>query len=126
MSDASLLAMAERLIAKRGRSVTIERDTASTLAQAGKPWRGREIESDEEGVSCVILPMDRTSFSDGMRYANGEPMKESDEKAYVKGSVAEIEPGNRIVDGDATYTVMQVKQYRPGSTSILWDLWVRR
>jgi len=125
--DIEMRDTALELIDEFGRTVILRQRRAEEAADPSKPWRGSEVESADTSVRCVILPLTRQAFNDGDRYANGDVIRADDQRAYIApGSFSGLAPGDVIVDGEARWMVMQVREYRPGEATLLWELWVRR
>lgn len=128
MSDATLASTAQRLIAKRGKSMTLRRKRGDTYVDPAKPWRGHLDDSSDLTVNAVVVPLEQRQNA-GDRWQDGSVIRLDDQEAYVSGPAVtsgDIRPGDMLIDGSTTYQIRDARQYAPGSTSILWKLGVRR
>lgn len=112
-----LQATALRLIDRFGRSVTLSR-TALGSGPAHKPGTG-----STSTYSCRAVFQDYSNFE-----RDGTLILAGDRKVLVaaKGLSIEPQPGDKLIDGLDTYTVVRPSPIAPGATPLLYTLQVRR
>ena len=126
MSTASLIAMATRLIAKKG-SVTTLRVFPAGTPNATKPWRpGAATPTDHTGLKMAFVPY---GGKPSMSYADGSLARLGDLVAYVSAENIPAVPdlGSHLVRADGSvWAVMAKVDYEQEGTIIAYELWVRR
>lgn len=116
MSQTTLAATAQRLIAKNGRSVTLRKESRTPKDQA-KPWRGTDCNDTDITVTAVIVDYTEADI-------DGERIKRGDRRALVS-TTTDIRQWDLMIDGDEHYRIQNVEQIKPGSVDILWKLQLR-
>ena len=123
---ADFAALALKLIAKHGRKVSLQRDTGTTLVEAGKPWRG--VTPSLSLTATVAFFIDTTAADLLARVTAVSRLVLSTvetEKtvALVPGTVA-VEPtiSMQLVDGTKTWAIKKVSKVEQGSKVALYVL----
>ena len=106
-------ATAIRLIAKYGRSLTLKSEALSG-ASAWSPT----VTSTSTTVIGVVVDY-RQSDIDGTLILSG------DKKIIISSSVVPTAAG-RIADGSLEYSIIDVKEIKPGSTAVLYVIQARK
>ncbi len=123
----NFVALADRLVKKHGRTVSIRRQVGETLKEAGKPWLGTVVDTQDTRTVAVFLDNDSR---DMLLMLPGEAdqrttlEREIDRVVFIpaQGLSFDIEIEHQIVDGDKVWEITQVNLIRPGPTKILWKL----
>ncbi|PZQ46172.1 MAG: hypothetical protein DI551_05695 [Micavibrio aeruginosavorus] len=114
MSYAPLAATAQRLIAAKGRSVILRRKNSGTF----NPSTG---EITGGGVSDTPVMTVFTQYK--AVEIDGEIIRRTDSRVLIAGT--EPKKDDRIIDGDLTYTVIDIETVKPGDTALLWKAQAR-
>ncbi len=117
-------AVAARLIAKRGRLITL-RKTSRTLANAAKPWDGMTENDTDITVKGVILENEVVETGDTL-------VPISDQIAYVAPSTVELANANadletydQLIDsGTVAWKINKVEELKPGDDSVLFKIFI--
>lgn len=121
MNYTALAAMATKLLAKNGASMTFERDS-TRAADPTKPWRGPDpnptvppdpADAKTITANAVIVPLEiDDEKNSGVRI----PMKST---MYVEAALAEADTYNRVNDGENTWKICDVQPLRPAGPGSL-------
>jgi hypothetical protein len=116
-----LAALAQRLIDKNGREITVQHFPTGDLADADKPWRPDASDATEQGAKAVFLDY-------SIKEIDGTNVLMGDQKMYASPlALGEFSPavGDLVVDGSVTYTIKNVKPLQPGDTMVLYEAQLR-
>lgn len=124
----SKVLLAERLIGKFGRTVTLVRRDR-TSGDAAQPWRGPADPGTDESVTLKAVLLDFDSEN-----VDGRLVRHDDMKALVAAkdvtdalpAAALIEEYDRLVDGTFEWAIQGVKSLQPGDTRIAYELHLRK
>ncbi len=127
-SYASKVLLAERLIGKYGREVTLVRRDR-TPADSDKPWRGPADPGTDETVTLKVVIVEFDSEA-----VDGTVIRRDDMRALVAAkdvtdalpTAAAIEEYDRLLDGDDEWGIERAKKYKPGDTVIAYELHLRK
>lgn len=115
------LALALRLITKKGRPVTIRR-VINVTADATKPWKKTGSTNEDHATVAVEIPF-ASEIPEGVKRTR------DDKKFIVAASGLEIDltPSDFLVDQDGTvYSIQNPIPVRPGDATVIWDVMVRK
>lgn len=121
--------LADRLIRKNGRAVSIRRLTA-TSADPAKPWLAVEATASETTTFAVF---DRESaFEQFVRLASGREtpvrsnVERSDLRAIIPAKGLSTIPAvaDKLVDGDDVYEITKIDPIRPGDAAVAYFLYL--
>lgn len=108
---------AQQLIAKFGRIVTLRR--LPQTVPSGAPWDANTGTTVDTAVSAVLLDVEASQV-------DGTTIMAADKRAYIAAlDAADINTGDRLVDGAVVWQVMRAAQLKPGNTAYLWTLQLR-
>lgn len=117
--------LAERLINKHGRDVTL-RKLSRVLEDADKPWRGTDV---DPAVGYEFEHVVRAVFTDyNEDEIDGDEVRRGDKRLLV---AAKSVPGvdllkaDSLLDEGSVYGIIRGNLLRPGTTEILYDFQVR-
>lgn len=123
------IALAQRLIAKRGESVTLV-GYAATPTDPAKPWEAPGTPATRS-VKGVFLPIGASTPA--LAYQNGSTSKVGDLRVYIASvdstgnAIPSIDLGSTITRGNGSvWTVANCTPLDPGGETVLYDLWVTR
>jgi hypothetical protein len=128
----SAIALAKRLIDKKGRAVKIRRPTGTALVDPAKPWLGPVDIASETSTKAVFTSMrDLEPF---VRLASGRetptrtPTEAGASVALVpaSGLSFEIEIDMLLVDGVTTHNITGIEKLQPGDAPVLYILTLAR
>lgn len=116
----SAIALAARLISKKGRAATIRR-LATTTPDASKPWRVDAAAPTDYPVRAVFLDYEKNEI-------DGTNVQAGDQKCLVAASGLAIEPAppDVVVDGAVVWTIVKTKPLRPGDDNVFFDIQLRK
>lgn len=118
---------AARLIAANGRSVTFLRHDA-TPADANKPWNGptdaRSAAAETSDQSAVMVePSGAVRL--GLSSAESDLVKRS-EKIFIVSASVDLLPFHEVLDEEVYWKITRIETLRPGSTTLLSLVGVKR
>ena len=122
--------LAERLIEKNGRTLTLVRSDRGNLVDPAEPWRdstdAAEITFDVIGV---FIEFEKENI-------DGEVVKRGDKQVLIAAKSVEDDSGGAsdidiedydfVLDGAVRWRIMQVELIEPGPLRIMYDIQVRR
>ena len=125
----SLRNLAERLIEKNGRTLTLVRLDQGNPADPAKPWR-ESTDADEITfpVLGVFIEFEKEDF-DGTLVRRGDKRVLVADQSVVDASTAsnlKIEDYDFIQDVSVRWKIMNVEAIEPGDLRIYYDLHVRQ
>lgn len=116
------VALAKRLIEKKGRTVTLRQGISPAPTDPDAPWRvGAPVEITKR-VKAVFLHYSQ-------KEVDGSRVRATDEKVLVAaGSLGSFVPavGTAILDGARTLRVESVEVVRPGDDAVVYELQARQ
>lgn len=124
----SAIALAKRLITKKGEAVTLRRFLEPT-ANPTKPWKPTEAapaSEDQTGVRMVFLDFDSIG-REPLQFEDGTQVKAGDKRLFVAalGLTFLPELDHTVVRGDGSkWTVKTRKSLNPNGRNIMFELWV--
>jgi hypothetical protein len=126
MDYARAVALAQRLILKNGRAIDVIR-FSPTAADANKPWRGPGTPTVAQTVSTTAVFLPHASLGDlGKLGIDEEMLKRVEQVALVAGGATDLSSFNAFVDGGSRWKIDWVRELKPGSTSVLYAIGVKR
>lgn len=111
-----LSAVAQRLLAKYGQSMTLSRDTPGSYDPATATVTNTTTTAADSGV---IFP-----YADGLSMVEGSLIQRGDQQVFINIATAP-RPADRLTVGAKVYNVINVKEIAPAGTSVLYELQVR-
>ena len=106
-----MVSTATRLISKYGRSMTLRSTT-----ETGDPWNPTQTNSDTAITGTVV---DYKSSE-----IDGDAIQTNDKRILID-STAVPTLQDKVVDGSVEYSIIDIREIKPGSTVVLYDLQVR-
>lgn len=118
----SAIALAQRLVLKNGRTVTLKR-RGTTEVDPAKPWLSVQPAPTSTDIS---LPAVFIEFRE--RQIDGEIVRQGDQMCLM--AAADIATGrpttdDTVQDGNVNWKIVNVSTIRPGTSDILYKLQVR-
>jgi hypothetical protein len=126
MDYARAVALAQRLINKNGRTITVER-LSSTPTDANKPWKGPSAPTVAGSAQPkgVFLPVSSASEL-GLFAPDDELLKRIEQLVLIAADgVNAFDTFHRISDG-VLYRIDWVRVLKPGDTVILYAMGIKR
>lgn len=126
----SLADVAERLIEKNGRTISLVRRDQGNPVDSAKPWRS-STEADEITVSVlgVVIKFEKEDF-------DGTLVRRGDKRALIaansvtdaggSASNLKIEDYDHIIDGTTRWKIIDAETVEPGDTRVYYDIQVRQ
>lgn len=124
MDYVKLAATAQRLIAKTGRTVTLQR-LSSEPGDPDKPWKGPgqpEVVQEKELKATFVPP----SAGLGRNLVDEELLKRSDQVALVAPSDINLEVFNLILDSGVKWRIEWMQTLMPAEQVLLYVFGVKR
>ena len=124
----SLVATALRLIVKKGRPITVFRETV-LVADATAPWSAVEGSKTSFTTSGVFQDPRNSekNFDFALKVQPGTDVERVDWHIYAPatGATFDPQPGDTVLDGSDTYRVVTCSPIKPGLETILYILQVQ-
>lgn len=120
----SAIALAKRLIAKKGQDVTLRGFTAGATPDPTKPWKPGTNTPVNQTVKAVFLDYEQ-------KYIDGAMIQTGDQKVYMPSSdTSEVaitpEEEGLVIRGAETWKIVRIKPLNPNGQSIMFELQVRQ
>jgi hypothetical protein len=120
------IALAQRLIEKKGRQVTFEK-LSGTVADATRPWKGAGTPTTEKTVKRKAVFLIHEGRRDlGYFGIDEELLKRVEQIVLVAPGTVDLTDFNSITDGSQRYVVDWQRVLRPGDPTILFVFGVKR
>jgi len=119
------LALALRLITKKGRACSIRQAADPTVADADKPWRATKAAPTDIPAVCVLLPWGTM----GDKYLPGTEVQVGDQLAFIPASGLTAGPELRdtlVFGSEKPWAVVARDVLAPDGVPILYTMQVRR
>jgi hypothetical protein len=112
----SAVALAARLLAKKGRDVVLLRSPSQPVADSSKPWRVGSSTYTQVPLRAVFLDAPLERFSG--------PRAGDERWCIIAGSSVETEPrtDELVQDGALTYSIEAVTRLQPGDAVVAYSL----
>jgi len=127
----SAIALAQRLIEKKGRAVSIRRDVGTTPVDAAKPWLGTQPSTSDTTTFAGFFDTRITELL--ARLAPGRDLERTTLEAEgtvafvpASGLAFAIEPEMKLVDGAMVWHITRAEAIRPGADAVLYVLELRK
>lgn len=129
MADvAKLIATAQRLIKDNGRPVTFIRHD-ETLADTAKPWEGptdaRAAPSETKNLDAVFV-QPASAVRLGMTTEQSDLIMQSEQIMIVAPGTVDLLRFQEVLDGGVYWKITMVEILRPGPTTILGFVGIKR
>lgn len=125
MADYSkFVALAQRLIAKRGRAVTM-RELSNASSDASKPWKGTGAPTVKVEVPTTAVFLDPKGSDIKSIVKDDDMLKRVTDVALVAPNVVDLRNMTQLVDGKAM-KIEWVQVLQPGDTVCLYVFGVTR
>lgn len=122
----SAVALAKRLLTKKGDAVTVSAVHTTTPADPLRPWAGPTTSANSFNTFGVFVDPrnseDNFDFAEKMNYRS--PIRRTDLHVFIPASDCTFVPaqGNRVTRGSLIYNVVTVSPVKPGPTPIAYIL----
>lgn len=116
------VALAKRLIAKNGRSVTFKQINR-TATDTTKPWRGNTSNFSATTITAMAVFVDPQDM--GYRTDNTDSATRAEKLALVAADV-EIDDYDIIEDGSINWSIIGMRILQPGETKYLYTVELKR
>lgn len=117
----SAIAMALRLITKKGQTATLRNFTAVAPADANKPWK--------PGVSTPVNQTPKMVFLDyEQKFIDGAVIKMGDQRVFIPASGLTAAPTveGLILRGSEVWKIKAVKPLNPAGDPIMYEVQARQ
>ncbi len=119
-------ALAQRLITKFGRTITILKSDNTTEVSAGKPWNGyTEADTELADVPAVFVA-DFGQLLVDISDNEFASLVARDENALMVAKLDvpsdDLTEKNKVIDGSVTYQIERVLQFQPGPVVLFYVL----
>lgn len=120
----SSIALAKRLIKKKGQQVTLRSLTATAAPDPAKPWYPGANVPVNWTVDAVFLGYEQ-------KYIDGEQVQMGDQQVYMPAADllgAQINPEEEglVIRGTETWKIIKVKPLNPAGDPVMYELQVRQ
>ena len=123
---------AKRLVDKFGRSVTFRRLDRTTLDDAAKPWRGTAtprttLDATVTAIAVIVPPSSASRL--GLTTRDNELIKRSEQIMIVAlgaTSTDDLSTFDEVLDGTQLWKITTVETLKPGDTTLLYFVGVKR
>lgn len=120
----SAIALAKRLIAKKGTSVTLRSMTPGALPDANEPWRAGANTPVDQTVKAVFLDYEQA-------YIDGTTIRMGDQRVFMPAtdnSDVAITPevDGLVIRGSETWKIVKPRPLNPGNQMVMFEIQVRR
>lgn len=124
-TNADFIALATRLIAAKGRGVSLVRLSA-TAADPAKPWNGAgaPTEAARVDVRACFVPPSGADFGRG--FITEDQLKRCDQVALVAPGSADYAQFSAVEDDVMRWKIEWVQVLKPGEAVLLYALGVKR
>lgn len=115
------VALARRLIDKKGGPLTLRSFMATAGADPEKPWRPGGNTAVDQTPRGVFLDYEE-------KYVDGTSILRGDQRVFLAadGLTAPPEEEGLVIRGTQTWKIIKVKELKPGEQSIMFELQVRK
>lgn len=118
----SVRALATRLIAKKGKTITLNQVSDDTLPSASRPWDPADVKvSVPVNVKGVIVPILRAKVDDTLVRVN-------DKIAYISAEAIEdfeVSLKDTITISGTVHRIIEITDISPGDQKVLYILLLR-
>ena len=120
----SAIALAKRLIAKKGTQVTLRTFAAGALPDANEPWRAGTNTPTNQTVVAVFLDYEQ-------KYVDGTTIRMGDQRVFMPatdtlGAAITPEVDGLVIRGSETWKIVKPKPLNPGDQMVMFELQVRQ
>jgi hypothetical protein len=119
------VALAQRLIASRGRACTLVK-LAATAANPAKPWNGPGVPTEQERVDVVACFVPPSGTDLGRGFITEEQLKRCDQVALVAPGEQDYAAFGVLEDEAVRWKIEWVQVLKPGPLVLLYALGVKR
>lgn len=116
-THAQFQALADKMIAKHGRTITLVK-RSTTVVESDKPWRGT-VDSISSATTITKTAV-FVSGDGGGETVDAEKRKNS--VFLVAGDNTDLSEYQEILDEGKVYRIIKAKLLKPGSIGILWEI----
>ena len=114
----TMQAKATDLIARYGRSVTLVSPSTELLDEAA-PWKGVVSEPTSASATAVFIDYDLSEIDNDL-------IRAGDMRCLITGANSSAGSAKTLTDGNAVWNIVKVNQIKPGGTSMLFELQLRK
>ena len=113
------IALAKRLIDKKGRTVTLML-SENAASDEGKPWEVNEVQRRSVDVKAVLVPIES-------KYVDGTTVMVTDKQMYLAAAdvTFPITPQAKVRDKGYDNQVIKVETLEPGDQVVLYTVIIR-
>lgn len=115
------IALAKRLIAKNGQTVTLRGYANAAPADPDKPWRPGPASPSDQPIEAVFLDYEQ-------QYIDGELVRSGDQRVYMpaEGLTAAPEINGTVLRGAEVWKIVGLKPLNPNGQPIMYEAQVRQ
>lgn len=126
MDYAKAVALANRLINKNGRSVDVQRLSA-TASDPARPWKGAGTPTVAQTVTAKAVFLPVSSLKElGMTAVDDELLKRTHQVALLAGNSVDLNAFNAFIDGVSRWRIEWVVTLKPAGIILLYAFGVSR
>lgn len=119
-------ALAQRMITKFGRTITVLKSNNTTEVSPGKPWKGYTEADTELAAVPAVFVADFGQLLVDMSDNEFASLIARDENACMVAKLDvpsdDLTDNHKVIDGSVTYQIERVLQFRPGPVVIFYVL----
>lgn len=120
----SAIALAKRLLKKKGQPVTLRSLTAAPAPDPSKPWYPGANAPTDWTVDAVFLGYEQ-------KYIDGEQVQMGDQQVYMpafdtSGAAILPEEEGLVIRGAETWKIVALKPLNPAGDPVMYELQVRQ
>ena len=115
----SAIALAKRLIERKGRLMTFQRRT-TTASDQNAPWDVEEEPTPEHEAKAVVFPVEQ-------KYVDGSTIRTTDKQMYVAAASlgVELTLSFTVKDRGQNLEIVGIEPLEPGEQRIMYTVFVR-
>jgi len=126
MDMAKAVALAQRLITANGRKISVVK-LSGVAADPTKPWRGAGVPTALKTVKTSGVFLSHASNIDLGKFITdlGDLMKRVEQAVLIPGGV-DLSAFDQIIDGAIIWKIDWTRELKPGTTTALYAMGVKR
>lgn len=125
MNYDKLAQTAVRLIAKTGRSVTLQKLDA-TPEDSNKPWKGPATPTVADSADLIATFVPAGGGGLGLDFIDDELLKRAEQVALIAPSEKDVSEFHAVLDGSSRWKIEWVQVLKPAEKVLLYIVGVKR
>ena len=126
MDYARAVALAQRLITKNGRAITVQQ-LGSIPADVTKPWKGAANPTVVNSVETVGVFVPHAGSEDlGKFLVDEELLKRVEQVVLIAGGGTDLTTYQQVLDEGSVWKIDWIRGLKPGSVTVLYAVGVKR